>query len=260
MALGWEEWWYALVAFGAAFGGGGMNALAGGGTILTFPTLLALGIPPVGANVTSAVALWPSGLGGAWGFRREVVEAERWWLWLGIPSAAGGALGAVLLLSLPSEVFAAIAPYLVLAATLIIAFQDRIEQLVQGSLGRRQSIRRRVIAIATQLVVATYGGYFGAGLGILVLTALGLFGVGDIHQAEGLKNIFVTAIKGVAVIIFILTAAVVWQAALLMVVGAILGGYLAAAWGHRIDERALRWTVVAIGIGMTVVMFIQLGA
>lgn len=258
ITLGMERWESMAIAFGAALGGGAINALAGGGTILTFPALIGLGIPPVIANATSALALWPSGVGGSWGFRREIAEAERWWLWLVVPSVAGGALGAILLLSLPSEFFALIAPYLVLVATLLMALERPVEKLLPIHPGRKASTAEHITAIVVQFAVATYGGYFGASLGILVLTALTLVGVRDIGQANGLKNLFSLAIKGVAVAYFIAIGAVVWGYAILMVVGAIVGGYAGGELGHRVEERVLRLIIVLIGVGMAITLFVGL--
>lgn len=258
VVLGWESWGQALAAFAVAFAGGAINALAGGGTLLTFPALLWVGLPPVTANATNAVALWPSGLGGAWGFRRDIQKARRWWLWLTLPSLVGGALGAVLLVNLPSKIFAANAPFLVLAATALMALEQPIKSLLPRDSGHEQSVRRRGVAIVVAFVISVYGGYFGAGLGILILATLGLLGVRDIHQANGLKNLFSVAIKGIAVLYFVLAGAVVWQAAILMIVAATVGGYAAAAVGHRIGAGTMRWVVVIIGLGMAGAMFIQL--
>lgn len=249
-----------IVAFLAGVGGGAMNALAGGGTNLSFPALVWLGLPPVRANATSAVALWPGSLAGAWGFRREVMQARRWWLWLLAPSLVGGAGGAWLLIHTPPTFFKSIAPWLVLGSTALIAVEPVLTKRLRLDERRERSGAWRAFAIGLQFVVSLYGGYFGAGLGILVLTALGFLGVSDIRRANGLKNLFSLAIKGVAVLYFIIVGRVVWKAAITLGVGAILGGYAAARYGRRLGASTMRWTVTGIGIGIAALMFVKLAA
>ena len=175
--------------FASAAGAGAMNAMAGGGTILTFPTLLFLGEPAITANATSAVALWPGSAASLYGYREEV-RAHRDWLGkLLLPSLLGGALGAVLLLRTPARTFERLAPFLVLFATLLFAVQGAISR---GS-GAPGTVTPGRLAAAwiVQFFVAVYGGYFGAGVSILMLAVLGFLGVADIHAANGLKNFFV---------------------------------------------------------------------
>jgi uncharacterized protein len=250
--------WHLSVAFLAGLGGGAMNALAGGGTNLSFPALIWLGLPPIQANATSAVALGPGSVGGAWGFRKEVEQARRWWLWLLLPSLLGGGLGAWLLIHTPPGFFESLAPWLVLGSTVLIAVEPAIADRLGLGRERRRSNRWRALALGVQLAVSVYGGYFGAGLGILILTALGFLGVSDIRQANGLKNLFSLAIKGVAVLYFILTGQVVWGAAVVVGLGAIAGGYGAARWGRTLAESTMRWTVTGIGVAIAVLMFVKL--
>ncbi|HET6577701.1 MAG TPA: sulfite exporter TauE/SafE family protein [Gemmatimonadales bacterium] len=250
--------WHLIIGFLAGLGGGAMNALAGGGTNLSFPALIWLGLPPIHANATSAVALWPGSLGGAWGFRREVKQARRWWLWLLLPSVVGGGLGAWLLIHTPPRCFKSLAPWLVLGSTLLIAVEPAIAKRLGLGTEHRRSEVWRALALGVQFVVSLYGGYFGAGLGILILTALGFLGVSDIRQANGLKNLFSLAIKGVAVLYFIVIGEVVWSAAVVVGAGAIVGGYGAARWGRTLAESTMRWTVTGIGIAIAVLMFVKL--
>ena len=174
----------ALVA--AGFAAGVMNAIAGGGTILTFPTLTFLGMPSIQANATSTVALVPGAMSSMWGYRREVATHREWLRTLVVPSLLGGALGAWLLLRTEEKVFAALAPWLVLFATLLFLFQiwnaKRATPLGDGL----APSRRMSVAWMFQFVVAVYGGYFGAGIGILMLVALGFLGLTDIHAMNGL--------------------------------------------------------------------------
>ncbi|MBI4317276.1 MAG: sulfite exporter TauE/SafE family protein [Chloroflexi bacterium] len=254
-----DQWWIAGIAFAAAFGGGAVNSLAGGGTLLSFPTLLALGVPPVSANVTSAVALWPGGFGAVWGFRREIETAERWWLWLLLPSLAGGVVGAFALVRLPAAIFTTIAPYLILLATALIALQRPIEKKLRAGIDGDRAIYWRIVAVVGQLLISAYGGYFGASMGILMLSALTLFGVSSIRQANGLKNLFSLGVRGVAVALFALTATVVWDAAILMAIGATIGGYAAGALSYRIDDRTMRLIIVVIGVCIAGVMAMRSG-
>lgn len=255
--MGWSSWWHAAVAFGAAVAAGIVNAVAGGGTNISFPVLLWLGLPPVTANATNAVALWPGGVAAAWGFGREIQEAPRHWYWLAIPSLAGGAVGAYLLIHTPSSIFRSIAPYLVIGSSALIAAEPAIGKRVPLHDRGRRSTGWLVLAVALQFVISIYGGYFGAGIGILLLTALGVLGQSDIHRANGLKNLYTAALKGVAVAYFVVQSAVVWHAAALMAVGAIGGGYLGAVVGRRVPRGTMRWVVVAIGVLLGLIMLLQ---
>jgi len=255
--LGWDSAGHLGIAFGVALIAGAMNSIAGGGTNLSFPTLVWLGLSPVYANATNAIALWPGSLGGAWGFRREIARSDKRWLWFAVPSLVGGAIGAWLLVHTPSTFFRTIAPYLVIGSSVLIALEPVIKKHLGGDV-RRRSMGWLVLDGAIILVMAVYGGYFGAGISILILTALGLLGLGDIHQANGLKNIYTLALKGVAVIYFIVEGIVVWHAALTMAVGAIIGGYIAAALGRKASSTTMRWIVVIIGGGMGIAMIVQI--
>lgn len=242
------------LAFLAAVVAGVLNAVAGGGSIVAFPTLVWLGIPAIEANATNALALWPGGLSGTWGFRREFNNANRWYRWLAIPSLLGGGLGAFLLLHTPPDLFKAMAPYLVLGATLILAFQRQVRtDEVCKVAGPSKS--RLLVALATTLGIAVYGGYFGAGLGILLLVALGLIGLSDLNEKNGIKNLYTLAIKGIAVLCFALAGRVVWAAAIPMALGALGGGWLGAALQYRIGQEKMRRVILAIGFGMTIASF-----
>ncbi|HEX5387282.1 MAG TPA: sulfite exporter TauE/SafE family protein [Gemmatimonadales bacterium] len=250
--------WHLVVAFFAGLGGGAMNALAGGGTNLSFPALVWLGLPAIQANATSAVALWPGSAAGAWGFRKEAEQARRWWFWLLVPSLIGGAVGAYLLIHTPPQFFKSLAPWLVIASSALIAAEPAITRRLDPKGHGHRSNTWRVVALAVQLLVAVYGGYFGAGLGILILTALGFLGLSDIRQANALKNLFSLAIKGVAVIYFIIVAEVSWTPAVIMAVGAVIGGYAAARLGRKLAESTMRWVVTGIGVAVGIAMLVKL--
>jgi len=242
----------ALAASGLA--AGVMNSLAGGGTILTFPVLTFLGMKTIPANATSTVALVPGAMSSMWGYRREVATHSAWLRTLAAPSILGGALGAWLLLRTEERVFAALAPWLVLFATLLFLFQiwnSKRETPLGDGLAPS---RRMSVAWAYQFAVAVYGGYFGAGIGILMLVALGFLGLTNIHAMNGLKNFFGACINGIAAAYFIAKGYVEWHAALVMMAGAIAGGLAGAHFARRIGKEKARWAVVAVGLFVTAAM------
>jgi len=248
--------WRASIIFLTALIAGMINSVAGGGTLVTFPTLLWIGINPVSANVTCTVALWPGSLGATIGFRRELSESRRWMLLLGLPSILGGLLGACLLLITPERLFSSIVPFLILFATILFIIGEPITRKLAGQVDSASSVDPTsdrgwwAIAILFQFAVAVYGGYFGAGMGILMLAALSLMGLNDIHQMNGLKNFYVVCINIVAAAYFIASAKVVWPYALIMAIGAIAGGYGGAGLARKLGRRFIRRAVIAIGIGM----------
>jgi uncharacterized protein len=250
-----DEPWRLVIAGAAAVVAGAVNAIAGGGTLLTFPTLIALGINPVMANATNTLALFPGSLAGAVGFRRELGRTSHWLRMLLPPSLLGGALGAVLLLHTSPELFRAIAPFLVLLAAGLLFLQDRFgARIVHVS--ATPSTRWRIGALCFQFLVAVYGGFFGAGIGILMLAALGILGVGDIHEMNGLKNVLAMSINFVAAVYFALSGAIVWSFALVMAAGAIAGGYAGASVSRRFPAHLVARTVVVIGVCVAVGLFI----
>ena len=250
--------WHAGLVFLAAFIAGMMNSVAGGGTLVTFPTLVWMGMDPVSANVTSTVALWPGSLGALVGFRGELGDSRRWMFLLGAPSVVGGLIGARLLLLTPSPLFASIVPYLILFATILFAVGEPLMRRLRAKnpVGQIRSRRQERVwwvgAIAFQFFVAIYGGYFGAGMGFLMLAALGLMGLTDIHQMNGLKNFLVVCINLVAAVYFIVSGRVEWAYAIVMVVGAIAGGYGGAGLARKLGRSFVRIAVIVIGFGMAV--------
>lgn len=249
---------YAIV-FVAGFVAGMINSIAGGGTLISFPVLLWLGRNPIMANATNTVAIWPASLAGMVGFRRELASVQRWLLLLVIPSFAGGALGAWLLLRTPAKTFETIVPFLILGATLLLAAQEMITRRL-GTVARAHENPTAgwvTFVFVFQLMVGLYGGYFGAGQGILMLAALGLIGLTDMHQMNGLKNLLAIVINGIAAIYFALSNAVVWSDVVVMATGSILGGYAGARIAHRFGRKFVRRAVVIIGLLMTVALFVK---
>ncbi len=250
--------WQPAIIFAAAFAAGMVNSVAGGGTLISFPTLVWLGRNPILADATNAVALWPGSFAGMIGFRRELKGSRRWFLLLIVPSLVGGVFGAILLLHTSSRSFSKLVPYLILLATLILATQEMItRRLYRGvNEGKKPSRGGTIGAVLFQFLVGVYGGYFGAGMGILMLAALGLLGLTDIHQMNGVKNFLAFSINGIASVYFIASGAVLWTDAVLMMIGAMLGGYSGAGLARRVGRPAVRYFVVTVGLVMTLSMLL----
>jgi uncharacterized protein len=243
----------------SAAGAGMMNAMAGGGTILTFPVLLLLGESAITANATSTVALLPGAAASMAGYRREVGQHRQWLTALLVPSLLGGALGSVLLLRTPEREFERFAPFLILFATLLFLAQGVVARWSTTARSGPVSRGRFAAASLLQLGVAVYGGYFGAGIGILMLATLGFLGLSDIHAMNGLKNFFGMCINFVAAAYFIFRGAVDWPAALIMAGAAIAGGYGGARFARRIGRERARKAVVVIGFAITAILLLRRG-
>ena len=239
----------ALVVFAAGVAAGLVNAVAGGGTLLSFPALVWLGRDPIVANVTNTIALWPGSFASMLGFRRELRGSERLLLVLALPSLLGGIVGAMLLLHTPSRTFSRLVPWLILFATALFAAQGPITRLLRRT-SAEPNVRWAGGAALFQFFVAVYGGYFGAGMGIITLAALGLLGLTDIFHMNGLKNAIVFVINAVAAIYFALHADVGWTDALVLAAGAVTGGWGGATVARRIGRDAVRRTVIVIGLAM----------
>lgn len=252
--------------FAAGLVGGGMNAVAGGGTFFAFPIFLAAGIPPVVANATNTLALWPGSILAAVGYRREIM-AQRTGLARHLAIALlGGVVGAVLLLALGDDAFVQAIPLLLGFATLLFAFKNRLAPLAARLFGRAPAGAGTRAGPATPnlgvtlwlFVVAVYGGYFGAGVGILMMAALGFAGVGDLQQANALKNLLAAALNGIAIVIFVAGGAIAWNAAAAGLAGAMVGGYAGAKLARRLSTKWLGRVVVAVGALLTVVYTVRL--
>lgn len=243
-----------------------MNAVAGGGTLITFPALVALGVPPITANATSTVALWPGTIASMWGYRRELVGARRWAIAFAIPSFLGGIVGALLLLQTPEKRFAAIVPWLILGATALFIAQKPLMKLLVKEDGVQRSVSGAdgnllppsASFLLYQFGVSIYGGYFGAGAGILMLAALGLMGLTNIHQMNGLKNWGGGVMNLVAVVIFAISGVVNWPIALAMAVGAGVGGIGGSLLAQRVGQTWVRRAIVTIGLGSGLAMLFGL--
>lgn len=250
-----------LLVVASALVGGAMNSIAGGGTLLTFPALVALGIPPISANATSTVALWPGALGSMWGYRNELSGAREWAIGFALPSLLGGAAGAWLLLQTPAARFSAIVPWLVLGATALFMAQRPVMRRLGA--GRAEGPSDAALTsrwppkamLGYQFAVAVYGGYFGAGVGILMLAALGFMGLRNIHRMNGLKNWGGLCMNAVAAAMFVFSDLVNWPVALAMAAGATAGGYIGSRSAQRVPQDVVRGAVVAIGLVSGLLLF-----
>jgi len=250
--------WRAAVAFAAAFLAGAINSVAGGGTLVSFPALIWLGLDSVTANATSTVAIWPGSVGSAWGYRRELVSAEPRFRWLIVPSLTGGLAGAILLRSTPPSTFDRRVPYLILFATLLFMAQESVQRLLKTADPRSRRSRKWFAgAVLFQLAVGVYGGYFGAGIGILMLAALSILGLTDIHEMNSLKVVFGGSLNGVAALYFMYAHMVYWPDVVIMAVAAIAGGWGGAGLARRLGRTAVRRIVIAIGFSMAVSLFLK---
>jgi len=243
----------------AAFAAGAINSIAGGGTLLSFPALVWIGVNPVMANATNTFALWPGSFAAMVGFRRELANVRRWLLLLTIPALLGGATGGVLLLHTSMATFTRLVPFLILGATLLLATQELITRRlgVLAHAHENPSAAWITIVAIFQFLVGIYGGYFGAGIGILILAALGLIGLTDMHEMNGLKNLLAICINGVAAIYFAWSGAVIWKDGFIMAVAAIIGGYLGARVARHLGRTFVRRSVVVIGLAMGIALFFK---
>ena len=237
-----------IVLIAAAFLGGALNSLAGGGTLVTFPALLFAGLNPIDANASSVVALFSGTFAGAWAYRRNILAvAEFSVLGLFVLSLVGGLIGALLLLWTPTAIFASLVPWLILFATIVFAVgnfapADAIQRIQLGPRG----------ALAALFIIAIYGGYFGGGIGFLMLAAFTLFGMRDINAMNGLKMALVGIMTITAILTFVVANVVRWPEALPMLAGSAVGSYMAAHWAQRLDQRLIKGFVVVLGAALTV--------
>ncbi len=238
---------------GAGFLAGAMNAAAGGGSFVSFPALVLAGVPPVYANASSTVALFPGAVTSGWAYRHALSGVGGVTLpVLLMVSVAGGLLGAVLLLATPSGAFNVLVPWLLLLATLAFAFGRQV-----GAVLRRVLRIGRATTLAAQFLLAVYGGYFGGAVGIMMMAVWGLLGADDLRQMNPTKTVLVGAMNGMAVLYFIAAGAVVWPQTLAMLFAAALGGYLGARGAMRLDVRWLRAGVIAISGAVTLSFFLR---
>jgi uncharacterized protein len=251
-----------LLFFAAAIGGG-LNAVAGGGSFLTLPALIFAGVSPVVANATSTLALWPASISSTFAYRGDIKTSRRWLAILGVTSVAGGLAGAQLLVRTSDSSFLRLLPWLMLVAAATFTFGNRLRPNAAASDGSHRFEQggawdpSMLGIVAIQLVIAAYGGYFGGGMGIMMLATFALAGMTNIHEMNGLKALLGVSINGLALLTFVLSGAIQWKYGLTMAAGGILGGYSTAAFARKLDPRYIRIFVIVVGWGMTVYFFVR---
>jgi uncharacterized membrane protein YfcA len=254
--------WHVAALLGTGFVAGVMNAIAGGGTLVTFPTLLVSGIPSIAANATSTIALLPAAIASAAGYRNKLRTVGRWLRLFAPVSLAGGLLGGILLVQTPSRVFDDLVPFLILFATVLFMahgwFTRRLGTALAGAVHGRAPSRAWLAGAAVfQFGVAVYGGYFGAGIGILMLASLGMLGFEDVHEMNTLKVILGFLINVVAAVYFVASGLVHWSSAGVMMAGTIAGGYAGAHGAQRVAQKTVRGMITAIGLLISAIMFVR---
>lgn len=252
-----EIWEFILIGL-AALGAGMVNAMAGGGTLITFPVLTALGLPAVSANITNTVALCPGYFGGSWAQRRDLVSQQRR-LQILLPIAVlGGVGGGLLLIYTGEKLFREMVPWLILFASVLLALQPLIKKIVRNGEEEGGSRGRRFLSAALLILPATvYGGYFGAGLGVILMAVLGITHTDHLVKINALKQVLSLATNIAAAIFFLFSGQVNWWVALVMAVSALLGGYLGGKLASRMKPEILRWLVVAAGVVVFIIMLKQ---
>jgi hypothetical protein len=279
------NWYQLLILFAAAAVGGAINSVAGGGTLVTFPSLIFAGQSALVANATNTVALWPGALSSFWGYRSELGYHRREVLFLSVPSFLGGVLGAWLLVSTDPAMFALLVPYLILLATVLFIVQEPLSRwqrwrakaspavhvrhssdspqpsaadAKESSFGQDATPLVWAAVLISQFLIGVYGGYFGAGIGILMLAAYGMLGFSNIHQANAIKNLNALFINGIAAVLFIVKGLIDnWPITLLMAVGSVFGGYAGAGIARRIGQKNVRRLVILIGLTLAVSLWFK---
>ena len=277
-----------LFLFVGAFVGGALNSVAGGGSFISLPALIFAGVPAVSANATNTLALWPASMSSAWAYRREVAATRSWVVMLGGVSLAGGLIGGLLLVRTTDAAFVRQLPWLLLLAAVTFSCGGAIQRALARQHPTDEAAKRptasasehptasapdhptavaaehptaldakHLTVLFVQFLISVYGGYFGGGMGIMMLAALTIAGMTDIHQMNAVKSVLAVAIHGVALAEFVALGAIAWAPGLIMVAGGIAGGYAGAATARRVDQRYVRSLVMVIAWGMTVYFFLR---
>jgi len=247
----------AIFLFVAAALGGGLNAVAGGGSFIAFPALLFSGVAPVPANATNTLALWVGVTASGGAYRKRLRTSRRVLVPLIATSVVGGIAGAFLLIKTPAQTFLHVLPWLMLAATLLFAFGKHLTGRISAGISHDASNKALIGANIFELIVAVYGGYFGGGIGIMNLAMLAAMGMTDIHEMNALKVILGGVINGVAAVMFIALGAILWPQAIVMTMGATLGGYASAHYAQKLPQSWIRTLVIVVGASMTIYFFIR---
>jgi uncharacterized membrane protein YfcA len=251
---------HAILLFFAAVIAGTLNAVAGGGSFISFPVLLFTGVPAVAANVTNTVALWPGLAASTVAYLKRLNVPMRVLIPLLVTSVAGGWAGALLLLKTPQHTFLHLVPWLLLGGTLLFAFGNKI-RTIAGKAATVDDLRElswQAITVTSilELLVAVYGGYFGAGIGFMTLGMLAALGMRDIHAMGAIRTLLAAAINAAAVVTFILAGAVLWPQCIVMIAGALTGGWFGARYAQKADPQKMRYVVIGVGVAMTGYFFV----
>ncbi|MBL0243579.1 MAG: sulfite exporter TauE/SafE family protein [Rhodoferax sp.] len=254
-----------LIVLGG-FAAGAANSVAGGGSFFSFPAMLAAGVPPVVANASNSVALWPGSLAAAWGYRAELVRMRAHLLGLSVAALVGGMAGGLLLLAVGNAYFAQLIPWLLAFATGLFAASPQIATWLKHRRERQASANataaptahsNSVVGWLAQCLVSVYGGFFGAGMGILMMASLSIAGHEDLHEVNALKNLLSSVVYSITVATFITAGAISWPHTLIMVVAASAGGYLGVRLARRLQGPWLRRIVIAVGAALTAYYFFK---
>jgi uncharacterized protein len=245
----------AILLFIAGVLGGAINGVAGGGSFFSFPALLFTGVAPVAANTTSTLALWFGIVASGGAYRKQINLPRRVMIPLLVTSVVGGLIGSLLLIHTPAHTFVLLIPWLLLAATLLFAFGKYLTRYMAGGLSGHASPAAVGGASVFELLVSTYGGYFGGGMGIMNLAMLAALGLTDINVMNGLKAVLGATTNGVAAVTFIFTKSILWPQAIVMTGGAVVGGFLTAHYAQRLPQELVRTVVIVVGTGMTAYFF-----
>ena len=252
----------AVLLFLAAAIGGGLNAVAGGGSFLTLPALIFAGVPPVVANATSTLALWPASISSTFAYRGDIKTSRQWLAILALTSVVGGLAGAQLLVRTSDSSFLRLLPWLMLIAAATFTFGHKLRPKSAAPSGTSHRFEHgagwhpsMLGVVAMQLAIAAYGGYFGGGMGIMMLATLAVAGMTNINEMNGLKALLGVSINGLALLTFIVSGVIQWKYGLMMATGGILGGYSTAAFARKIDQRYVRTFVIVVGWAMTAYFF-----
>ena len=251
-----------LLLFLAAFVGGALNAVAGGGSFIGVPALIFAGVPAVSANATNTLALWPASIASVSAYRREVGAARPWVMSLGGASLAGGVIGGLLLLRTSDDAFLRLLPWLLLIAAATFTFAGPIQRALSrhpadAAHHPAGAAPHHLAVLLLQFLISIYGGYFGGGMGIMMLATLTIAGMTEVHRMNAVKSVLAVIINGVALVQFIAFGAIAWPPGMIMVAGGIAGGYAGAATARRVDERHVRRLVMVIAWGMTLYFFLR---
>jgi hypothetical protein len=247
-----------LYLFVVALFGGALNSVAGGGSFIGVPALLSVGVPAVAANATTTLAMWPGSLSSTIAYRQEIARARHWLMTLGAASMAGGLVGGWLLIRTSDQRFLQLLPWLMLAAAVTFTLGGRVaDRLLRNAKAETRARHVPAWIVLFQFVVAIYGGYFGGGMGIMMLAAFSIAGMTDIHEMNGIKTLAAVAINGVALVEFVANGAIAWAPGLVMVGGAIIGGYYGAFLARRVSPRVVRAIVIVIAWTMTAYFFMK---